>query len=178
MKDRAASERAELDLRIAEEWFPDRRGERGTGKGKWLDRSGGCRRSWISIPRSEPRFRKTRPALVIRNDIDNRHSPITIVAAISSQIAWRAATHRGRASASGGGLTRPSVVLLNQIRSVDKRRLVGRLGRFEATVLLRVTGRFRSLSASSTCRTIGRVSPARCSGPRYNPPAAHANSDA
>jgi len=38
-------------------------------------------------PTIGPEIRKRRPALVIQNDIDNRHSPITIVAAMTSQIA-------------------------------------------------------------------------------------------
>ena len=83
-------------------------------------------------------IRKTRPALVIQNDIDNRHSPITIVAAISSQIAGERYPTEVELQPPEGGLTRPSVVLLNQIRSVDKRRLVGRLGRLKRRSLLRV----------------------------------------
>jgi mRNA interferase MazF len=83
-------------------------------------------------------LRKTRPALVIQNDIDNRHSPITIVAAISSQIAGERYPTEVELQPPEGGLTRPSVVLLNQIRSVDKRRLVGRLGRLKRGSLLRV----------------------------------------
>lgn len=83
-------------------------------------------------------IRKTRPVLVIQNDIDNRHSPITIVAAISSQIAGERYPTEVELQPPEGGLTRPSVVLLNQIRSVDKRRLVGRLGRLKRGSLLRV----------------------------------------
>jgi mRNA interferase MazF len=83
-------------------------------------------------------IRKTRPALVIQNDIDNRHSPITIVAAISSQIAGERYPTEVELQPPEGGLTRPSVVLLNQIRSVDKRRLVRRLGRLKRGSLLRV----------------------------------------
>lgn len=83
-------------------------------------------------------IRKTRPALVIQNDIDNRHSPITIVAAITSQLADERYPTEVVLHSTEGGLTKPSVVLLNQIRSVDKRRLVGRLGHLKPESLRRV----------------------------------------
>jgi mRNA interferase MazF len=83
-------------------------------------------------------IRKTRPALVIQNDIDNLHSPITIVAALSSQIAGERYPTEVVLHPPEGGLTKPSVVLLNQIRSVDRRRLVGRLGRLKPATLIRV----------------------------------------
>ena len=83
-------------------------------------------------------IRKTRPALVVQNDIDNRLSPITIVAAITSQIDDQIYPTEVRLSPPEGGLTKPSMVLLNQIRSIDKRRLVGRLGRLAPENMARV----------------------------------------
>jgi mRNA interferase MazF len=83
-------------------------------------------------------IRKRRPALVIQNDVDNRHSPITIVAAITSQIGPRPYPTEVHVLPREGGLKSPSMVLLNQIRSVDKRRLVGRLGRLGAVTMSRV----------------------------------------
>jgi mRNA interferase MazF len=74
-------------------------------------------------------IKKTRPALVIQNDIGNRHSPITIVAAISSKFDDTLYPTEVLLTPLEGGLREPSVVLLNQIRSVDKRRLATRLGR-------------------------------------------------
>ena len=65
----------------------------------------------------------SRPALVIQNDIDNRHSPITIVAALTSQVAGERYPTEVVLHPPDGGLTRPSAVLLNQIRSVDKKRV-------------------------------------------------------
>lgn len=79
-----------------------------------------------------------RPALVIQNDIDNRHSPITIVAAITSQIEGERYPSEVVLHPPEGGLTKPSAVLLNQIRSVDRRRLVGRLGRLKPESIARV----------------------------------------
>jgi mRNA interferase MazF len=72
---------------------------------------------------------KTRPALVIQNDVGNRHSPLTIVAAISSKFDDRLYPTEVLITPPEGGLRDPSVVLLNQIRSVDTRRLTTRLGR-------------------------------------------------
>ena len=83
-------------------------------------------------------IRKRRPALVIQNDIDNRHSPITIVAAMTSQIAGERYPTEVVLHPPEGGLTRPSAVLLNQIRSVDRKRLVGRLGRLRSETMTRV----------------------------------------
>ena len=74
-------------------------------------------------------IRKTRPALVLQNDIANRFSPITIVAAVTSQVADELYPTEVRLRKGEGGLNADSVVLLNQIRSIDTRRLVRRLGR-------------------------------------------------
>ena len=74
-------------------------------------------------------IRKTRPALIVQNDVANRWSPITIVAAISSRPDEPAYPTDVRVDPPEGSLNVPSVVLLNQIRSIDRRRLVKRLGR-------------------------------------------------
>jgi mRNA interferase MazF len=72
-------------------------------------------------------IQKTRPALIIQNDIGNRVSPITIVSAITSTLKhpypFQVYLRKGE-----GGLTVDSVVTLNHIRSIDRRRLVRRLG--------------------------------------------------
>ena len=73
-------------------------------------------------------IQKTRLALIVQNDIANRHSPITIVAAITSQFDEPLYPTEVLIQPPEGGVTMPSVVLLNQIRSIDKRRLVRRLG--------------------------------------------------
>src|SRR5438105_4490601 len=83
-------------------------------------------------------IKKTRPALILQNDIANRHSPITIVAAISSQFDEPLYPTEVLIPASEGGLTKESVVLLNQIRSIDKARLIKRLGRLKSTTMQRV----------------------------------------
>jgi mRNA interferase MazF len=83
-------------------------------------------------------IQKTRPALIVQNDIANRHSPITIVAAISSQFDATLYPTEVLIQPPEGGLSIPSVVLLNQIRSIDKRRLVRRLGVLAPTTMERV----------------------------------------
>jgi mRNA interferase MazF len=83
-------------------------------------------------------IQKTRPALVVQNDIANRHSPITIVAAITSQFGEPLYPTEVLIEPPEGGLTIASVVLLNQIRSIDKRRLVRRLGVLMPGTIIRV----------------------------------------
>jgi mRNA interferase MazF len=90
-------------------------------------------------------IRKTRPALILQNDIANRHSPLTIVAAMTSQFEEPLYPTEVLLKAGEGGTTRDSVILLNQIRSVDKRRLVRRLGTIRSESIRRVD---RSLQIS------------------------------
>ena len=73
-------------------------------------------------------IQKTRPALILQNNISNQHSPITIVAALSSQFDAEIYPIEVLIPPPEGGLSHPSVVLLNQIRSIDRQRLVKRLG--------------------------------------------------
>jgi mRNA interferase MazF len=82
---------------------------------------------------------KTRPALILQNDTANRSSPVTIVAAISSQFnpshlyPTEVLIKTGEA-----GLTVDSVVLLNQIRTIDKARLLSLVGKVEPQTMLHV----------------------------------------
>ena len=80
-------------------------------------------------------IKKTRPAVVVQNDVANRRSPITIVAAITSQFDEPIYPTETIVRAPEGGLRVDSVVLLNQIRSVDRDRLVRRLGVLSATTM-------------------------------------------
>lgn len=73
-------------------------------------------------------IQKARPALVLQNNVANEYSPITIVAAITSQFDETLYPTEVAIQPPEGGLTVKSVVLLNQIRSLDKQRLVKRLG--------------------------------------------------
>ena len=94
---------------------------------------------WISFdPTVGAEIRKARPGLILQNDVANRYSPVTIVAAITSQFQEPLYPTEVLLKAPEGGLRSDGVVLLNQIRSVDKRRLVKRLGRLEAGTMERV----------------------------------------
>lgn len=83
-------------------------------------------------------IKKTRPALILQNNIANRYSPITIVAAITSQFEEPLYPTEVLIKAKEGGLTADSVVLLNQVRSIDKARLVKCLGRLDPKTMVHV----------------------------------------
>ena len=64
-----------------------------------------------------------RPVLIIQNDVGNKYSPTVIVAAITSQISKAKLPTHIEISSKQFGLEKDSVVLLEQLRTVDKRRL-------------------------------------------------------
>jgi mRNA interferase MazF len=73
-------------------------------------------------------IKKSRPALVIQNDIGNQYSPITIVAAITSKFGEPPYPTEVVMEPAESGLPLRSAVVMNQIRSVDRQRLGKRLG--------------------------------------------------
>lgn len=73
-------------------------------------------------------IKKTRPAVIIQNDISNKHSAVTIVAAISSADGTTPYPNEVFVKKAEGGLDCDSFVLLNQVRTVDKARLIKKLG--------------------------------------------------
>ena len=83
-------------------------------------------------------IKKTRPALILQNDVANEHSPITIIAAITSKFDDNLYPTEVEISAGEGGLKQDSIVLLNQIRSIDRLRLVKRLGKIEDSTLKKI----------------------------------------
>ena len=73
----------------------------------------------------------TRPVLIVQNDTGNRHSPTVIAAAITSQTGKaRLPTHINIVGSSVG-LSKDSVILLEQIRTIDKRCLREHMGRLD-----------------------------------------------
>jgi mRNA interferase MazF len=76
-------------------------------------------------------IRKTRPALVIQNDYSNHSSPVTIVAAISSQYSLPLHPTEVHLEPGEGGLKKDSVVLCNQVRTIDRERLIKRVGKLK-----------------------------------------------
>lgn len=78
-----------------------------------------------------------RPVLVVQNDIGNRYSPTIIVSAVTSQMnKARLPTHIELSASTG--LTKNSVVLLEQIRTIDKTRLKGKIGEINDDTMKRV----------------------------------------
>lgn len=69
-----------------------------------------------------------RPVLVIQNDIGNKYSPTIIVAAVTSQINKAKLPTHVEIPAENHGLNKDSVILMEQLRTIDKRRLKERIG--------------------------------------------------
>ena len=98
-------------------------------------------------------IRKTRPALILQNNIANRASPVTIVAAITSRFDAELYPTEVLIRTREGGLSADSVALLNQIRSVDRARLIRRLGRLRPETMANVD---RALAVSVGLISLGR----------------------
>ncbi|MGL5716576.1 MAG: type II toxin-antitoxin system PemK/MazF family toxin [Paraclostridium sp.] len=81
-----------------------------------------------------------RPVLIIQNDIGNKHSPTVIVAAITSQINKAKLPTHIEISANEYGLNKDSVILLEQIRTIDKKRLREKIGCLDENMMAKVNG--------------------------------------
>jgi mRNA interferase MazF len=79
-----------------------------------------------------------RPVLVIQNDIGNKYSPTVIVAAITSQINKAKLPTHVELAADSYGITKDSVILLEQIRTIDKKRLKERIGHLSEELMMQV----------------------------------------
>ena len=79
-----------------------------------------------------------RPVLIVQNDIGNRYSPTVIAAAITSQTGKARLPTHITLQGAGCGLTKDSVILLEQIRTLDKRRLREHMGRLSDEQMSRV----------------------------------------
>ena len=69
-----------------------------------------------------------RPVLIVQNDVGNKYSPTVIAAAITSQINKAKMPTHIEVDASEYGLAKNSVILLEQIRTIDKKRLKEKIG--------------------------------------------------
>jgi mRNA interferase MazF len=79
-----------------------------------------------------------RPVLIVQNDVGNRHSPTVIAAAITSRLdKAKLPTHISLEAASCG-LQKDSIVLLEQIRTIDKKRLKDKMGSLDNAAMNRV----------------------------------------
>ena len=104
----------------------------------------------------------TRPVLIVQNDTGNRHSPTVIAAAITSQTGKaRLPTHINIAGGSVG-LSKDSVILLEQLRTIDKKRLGHYVGRLNRTHL-RQLNHALAVSIQLTEASVNRISICLCS---------------
>jgi mRNA interferase MazF len=94
---------------------------------------------WLDFsPATGAEMRAVHPALVIQNDVGNRASALTIVAAITSNLRVADLPIGVRVEPEQSGLVVPSVVHLGHLYTVDKRRLQRRIGMLPAHVMARV----------------------------------------
>ena len=79
-----------------------------------------------------------RPVLIIQNDVGNKYSPTVIAAAITSRMSKTRLPTHSDIYADKAGLAKDSVILLEQIRTLDKRRLKEKIGHLDEAAMLRV----------------------------------------
>lgn len=79
-----------------------------------------------------------RPVLIVQNDTGNKHSPTVIAAAITSQTGKAKLPTHIELTGQSVGLSRDSVILLEQIRTLDKSRLREKMGRLDSETMTRV----------------------------------------
>ena len=75
------------------------------------------------------------PVLIVQNDLGNKHSPTVIAAAITSKLGKTELPTHIRVDAADYGLSRDSVILLEQVRTLDKRRLREKMGHLDTTAM-------------------------------------------
>lgn len=76
-----------------------------------------------------------RPVLIVQNDVGNRYSPTVIAAAITSQRDKTNLPTHIKVNADGCGLAKDSIVLLEQVRTIDKQRLKEKMGRLDGSAM-------------------------------------------
>ena len=90
------------------------------------------KRGYIFLANLEPtkgsEQRGIRPILIIQNDISNKHSPVTIIAAITSKIFDKEYSTNIFISKDDSGLDKDSTIMLNQVRTIDTVRLIKKIG--------------------------------------------------
>ncbi len=79
-----------------------------------------------------------RPVLVVQNDIGNRYSPTVIAAAITSKINKAKLPTHIELDAQSYGLVKDSIIMMEQIRTIDKRRLKEKIGHLDSAAMQRV----------------------------------------
>ena len=108
-----------------------------------------------------------RPVLVVQNDVGNKYSPTVIVAAITSRIGKTKLPTHIEIYAKRAGLFRDSVVLLEQIRTLDKQRLRDRLGHLDTEIMNEIDN---AIAVSLGLLPHGATLPAHTAAPRHTAP--------
>lgn len=80
----------------------------------------------------------TRPVLIISNDVGNKHSPTVIVAPITSRVHTKTKLPTHTSVKDFDGLDKDSIILLEQIRTIDKQRLKQYIGMIPDNLMARV----------------------------------------
>ena len=88
-------------------------------------------------PTAGAEAKKTRPAVIVSNDINNAHSPIVSISPVSSKVS-RVYSFEVEVPARSGGLKSFSKVMVNQTRAVDKVRLLKKLGHLPQPIMEKV----------------------------------------
>lgn len=106
------------------------------------------RRGEVHLARLDPaqgsEQRKTRPVVIVQNDIDNRFSPVTIAAPVTSRQFDESYPTQVRFLAPEGGLERDSAILCNQVRVLDRGMPLARTGAMSAETMERVDEALRA----------------------------------
>ena len=105
-----------------------------------------------------------RPVLIIQNDIGNRYSPTVIAAAITSRMSKTHLPTHIDIYAEKAGLTKDSVILLEQVRTLDKRRLKEKMGHLDDDVMSVVNSAIAvsfGLGDTSAARAAAHMAPPR-----------------
>lgn len=87
--------------------------------------------------------RGVRPVLIIQNDVGNRHSPTTIIAAISAKPSKGSLPTHVPVPSTTEGLAQDSVILTEQVRTIDKSRIINKVGCLSADVMTQVDAALR-----------------------------------
>lgn len=84
-----------------------------------------------------------RPVVIIQNDIGNKYSPTVIIAAITSQLNKAKLPTHIEIGSQEFGLPKHSVVLLEQVRTIDKKRLRDKIGHFDQDTMRKINDAIR-----------------------------------
>ena len=99
----------------------------------------------------------TRPVLILQNDIGNRFSPTVIVAAITAQIQKAKLPTHVEINAKKYGFERDSVILLEQIRTIDKQRLTDKITHLDEPMMQKVNEALQISLDGTIPATVGIV---------------------